>query len=664
MADSSTTASPSGGGLDLGYSLTGADIAVISVYFLTLVAIGFADVILRCGRRACGRNGTPGAEASSAGYFLASREMGPIAVAASLFASNIGSEHFIGLAGSGAEGGIAVGGFEWSAGFFLMLLGWAFVPAYLAAAVFTMPEYMSKRFGGRRLRAYLTIVSLLLYVFTKVSVTLYAGGVIFQAILGWNVYVSAITLIAATGLYTAVGGLRAVVYTEVFQTVALVLGGCALMIVVFAKVDGLQGLKRDYGLPDSYFHLFRPATDADFPWTGMVFGIPPGSLWYWCTDQVIVQRVLCAKSQEDARLGAIGASLLKVLPMFMMVLPGVAARALFPEEIATHGGDVAYPLLVVRLLPSGVVGFMVAAMLAALMSSLASVFNSSSTLFAMDVWRMVRPAASDRQVVVVGRITVVVMCAIGVAWIPVISGTNDQLFLYIQRTSAYLAPPISVAFCFSFWRRATESATFASLLCGLIIGLARLLLDITGPDTGVWFATINYLHFALFLSLCCGVVLVSVTFVQTRGKQGYLTLSASYTIEETRPGTKSGAEETEFGDGHSSAWDSTVEAGSDREDHSPTGLLTTEESATDRTREVGSRIQPKSGSTSTRSVADEVLPTDSVRLLPDPGEEAGAGEVAEAGCPPVLGICRASPLHATLTLGVVLMMVALYAIFA
>jgi len=334
--------------------------------------------------------------------------------------------------------------------------------------------------------------------------------------------------------------------------------------------------------------------------------------------------------------------------MFMMVLPGVAAKALFPAEISLHGGDVAYPLLVVRLLPSGVVGFMVAAMLAALMSSLASVFNSSSTLFAMDVWRMLRPSASDRQVVVVGRVTVVVMCAVGIAWIPVISSTKDQLFLYIQRTSAYLAPPISVAFCFSFWRRVTESATFWSLVCGLIVGLTRLLLDITRPGTGVWFEAINYLHFALFLSLCCSTVLLVITLYQHRRRAGYVTVDATYSTRMTTDGS----------DRDGAAWDSQ----SDDAERTPATIETVaghgmvsgagEEDAP--LRKLAPTPQPPAASSPTFG--------DTIRLLSD-DDATEMEKVANPGCPPVGRLCRNSPAHAVMTLGVVSLMLILYGVF-
>jgi SSS family solute:Na+ symporter len=388
----------------------------------------------------------------------------------------------------------------------LLVLGWVFVPLYLQHNVYTMPEFLQKRFNSRRLQLTLTIMSLLLYIFTKISVTLYAGGVVFRLLLGWNLFVSAGVLILATGAYTLLGGLRAVVYTEIFQTGTLLLGGLTLVAVGLHRVGGYSGLRNT--LPDSYFHLFRPPTDPDYPWPGMVFGLQLTSLWYWCTDQVIVQRVLCAKTAAAARSGTIAAGFLKLLPMFMMVWPGLIAQALYPDDILRHGTDAAYPILIVRTLPSGAAGFMLAAMLAALMSSLASVFNSSSTLFAMDIWRTHRPNASDAELVRVGRVVIVVMCIIGLSWLPIIQHGTDQLFVYIQSVSSYLSPPVAVVFVAAVgWQSTSERAVFWTLLFGLSLGLARLLGEFAGHADASVFFQLNFLYFALVSATCCVLLL-------------------------------------------------------------------------------------------------------------------------------------------------------------
>ena len=372
----STSSSPSQGEEFPVKSLNSIDGAVIATYFFILLSIGFRDLwwqrvkrwYTRWFRQRYHHHAFGGDEAQreesggASGYFLAAREMKAYAVGASLFASNIGSEHFVGLAGSGASIGLAVGWFEWTAPFSLMLLAWVFVPLYLHGHVFTMPEYMQRRFGGQRIGLAITIVSLGLYIFTKISVSLYAGGIIFHTVLGLNQYVVAVILIIITGTYTALGGLRAVIYTEVFNTFALLGGGLLLFAVCMYHVNGLSGLEHNSNVPSSYFHMFRSPSDADFPWTGMVFGMWTTSIWYWCADQNIVQRVLCADSEETARWGVLITSCLKVLPMFIMVVPGIVARALFPHALSEAGADSAYPTLVTRLLPHGLMGLMCASM--------------------------------------------------------------------------------------------------------------------------------------------------------------------------------------------------------------------------------------------------------------------------------------------------------------
>src|SRR5687768_695980 len=303
----------------------------------------------------------------SSDYFLAGRSVGWLAVGASLFASNIGSEHLVGLAGTGAGSGLAVGHFEWLACLILLLLGWLFVPFYLKSGVYTMPEFLEKRYNSAS-RTYFTWVSVIGYVLTKISVTLYAGGVVIRAVTGWNFYTAAIVLIVITGLYTIFGGLRAVVYTEVLQAIVLILGSATLMIIGLSQVGGISGLEAK--VPEGFFSMWKPSSHPDFPWTGVIFGAPILGIWYWCTDQHIVQRVLAAKNIKEARTGTIFAGYLKILPVFIFVLPGIVAVALFSD--VSQNPDSAYPTLVTRLLPDGIKGLVLAGMLAALMSSLAS----------------------------------------------------------------------------------------------------------------------------------------------------------------------------------------------------------------------------------------------------------------------------------------------------
>src|SRR5438128_6353775 len=324
-------------------ALTGVDIAVIAVYFVVIFAIGFYFA-----RK----------ERTSTDYFLASRNVGWFAIGASLFVSNISTEHFIGLAGSGATSGLAVGHFEWLACLILLILGWVFVPFYLRSNVFTMPEFLERRFS-RSCAVYLAVISILAYIFTKISVHLYAAAIVLERVVGWSPLTAAIILVVATGIYTVAGGLSAVIYTDLVQTLILLAGAIALTVIGMDKVGGFAGLPA--AVPADYFHIVKPASHAEFPWTGIFFGAPILGIWYWCTDQVIVQRVLSAKDEGHAKAGTIFAGFLKISPVFLLVMPGLIAFALYPQLFKVVGGhvtngDIAYPTLIVNLLPAGLVG--------------------------------------------------------------------------------------------------------------------------------------------------------------------------------------------------------------------------------------------------------------------------------------------------------------------
>ena len=455
-------------------------------------------------------------KAVSSDYFLAGRDVTWFAVGASLFASNIGSEHLVGLAGTGAGSGLAVGHFEWLACLILLLLGWLFVPFYLKSGVYTMPEFLERRYNSAA-RSYFTWVSVIGYVLTKISVTLYAGGVVIRAVTGWDFYTAAIVLIVITGLYTIFGGLRAVVYTEVLQAMVLILGSVTLMVIGLDRVGGLAGLEAK--VPAGFFSMWKPSSHPDFPWTGVIFGAPILGIWYWCTDQHIVQRVLAAKNIKEARTGTIFAGYLKVLPVFIFVLPGIVAMALFSD--VSQNPDSAYPTLVTRLLPDGIKGLVLAGMLAALMSSLASAFNACSTLLTWDVYKKMRPTASEQQLVRVGRISAGVMVFLGLAWIPLMKFVSSQIYIYLQSVQAYIAPPIAACFLLGlFFRRLNGTGAMASLVTGLVLGVLRLVLELTNKATGGgleagtlwhWIATINFLHYAVLLFVICTAVLFVVS---------------------------------------------------------------------------------------------------------------------------------------------------------
>jgi SSS family solute:Na+ symporter len=450
---------------------------------------------------------------TSRGYFLADRSVGWIAIGASLFATNISSEHFIGLAGSGASSGLAVGHFEWLAVFMCMTLAWVFVPFYLRSNVYTMPEFLERRYGPA-CRWYLTSVSVLAYIFTKISVSLYAGALVLREVVGWDFYTSAIVMVVTTGVYTIFGGLAAVIYTELLQAVVLLIGAIVLTLLGLEQAGGMAGLRA--ALPADFFHMIKPTSDPAFPWTGIFFGAPILGIWYWCTDQVIVQRVLGARSEDDARGGALFCGLLKILPVFVLVLPGLIARALYPEI----RGDEAYPTLVVRLLPQGMVGVMVAALMAALMSSLAATFNSASTLITFDVYKKLNPAASEARLVTVGRLFTVFMVALGILWVPFISYLSTEVYIYLQSVQAYISPPIAAVFLFGvFWPRANRHGAIAALASGAVLGAIRFVLELNRGSALAQAAVVkplvdmNFLHFAVVLFVVSTAILVVVSLV-------------------------------------------------------------------------------------------------------------------------------------------------------
>jgi SSS family solute:Na+ symporter len=480
------------------------DVAIVLAYFVVVFLIGWWS--------------SRKSQADSKSYFLGGGSIGWMAIGASLFASNISAEHFIGLAGSGAAGGLAVGQFEWLACFILLILGWFFVPFYLRTGVFTMPEFLERRYN-RGCRNYLSAISLIAYIFTKVSVSVYAGALVLRTILGWNMYVGAVVLLAATGVYTVFGGLRAVIYTDFMQCFILIGGGVILTVVALGQpeVGGFAGLTEK--LPASFFSVWKGVQDADFPWTGIVFGAPILGVWYWCTDQMIVQRTLAADNVKSARTATIFAGFLKILPVFILVLPGLAGAVLF-KEIAPNE---MYATMVDRLLPSGVKGLVVAALLAALMSSLSSVFNSSSTLAVMDFYHKFRPAASEKELVRAGQFATVVVVIIGVLWLPFIGKMSNQLYVYLQSVQAYISPPIAVVFLLGLlWRRLNGAGALSALIVGFIFGAFRFITEIGMKVGWDWvnnsallkfYASINFLHFAVLLFLVSASVFVAVSYM-------------------------------------------------------------------------------------------------------------------------------------------------------
>ena len=477
-------------------TLSTVDILVVTGYFFAVFAVAW-----RVTRR-------EKVLETSSGYFLAGRNVGWFVVGASLFASNIGSEHLIGLAGTGFKSGVAVGQFEILASLILLLLGWLFVPFYLKSGMYTMPEFLERRYSPGA-RAYLSWVSILGYVLTKISVTIAAGGIVFEAI-GINFWEGALVVVLATGIYTVLGGLRAVVYTDMLQMFVLIAGSVAVTAMGLFKIGGWSEMVQGAG--SGFMSVWKPVSDPNFPWTGILLGAPILGVWYWCTDQFIVQRVLSAKDEDNARRGSIFGGFLKVLPLFIFVIPGVVAYVLAQSgQLHLTNADQALPALVGALLPTGLRGLVIAGLLAALMSSLSSVFNSCSTLITWDIYKKIHPGASERQLVWVGQIATIFLVVLGLLWIPFMRNLG-QLYVYLQSVQAYIAPPIAAVFLLGlFFRRLNGRGAMASLLTGLVLGMTRLFLEINKTRlSGFWldYATVNFLHFAAILFLLCSVILV------------------------------------------------------------------------------------------------------------------------------------------------------------
>lgn len=539
------------------------DILVLVAYFVFVFVVGILSIWRR-------DRSTP------KGYFLAGRSMQWFPIGASLFASNIGAEHFIGLAGSGASSGLAAVAFEWGAVFCLLMLGWVYLPVYLTSEVYTIPEFLKRRFGGKRLRIYHSLILQLSYIVTKISVDVYAGAVFIQQAVGWNTYIAIFVLLAVTAAYTIVGGLAAVIFTDALQTVIMVVGATALAIMSFIKVGGISALMYKYfeavpshgdglilnvtsmnatynstgiimfnttqqcGLPrPDAFHIFRDPVHSDLPWPGVMVRTTLISTWFWCCDQLIVQRTLAAKNIAHARGATIFASYIKFLPMFIIILPGMISRILFTDTVACVDPEVcmevcenaagcsniAYPQLILDLAPTGMRGLMMAVMIAALMSSLTSIFNSSATLFTMDLWKRLRKQATDRELLIVGKIFVVILVGVSILWIPLIQAAEGgRLYFTIQALTGYLAPPIGGIFLLAiFVPRVNEQGAFWGMLIGHTVGITRMILDFIYPspncgEVDTRPGVVANIHFTYFSVLVLGISWIVCLFVSLVSK--------------------------------------------------------------------------------------------------------------------------------------------------
>ena len=447
-------------------------------------------------------------------YFLAGRNVGWFVVGASIFASNIGSEHVVGLAGAGASDKLPLLIYEVHA-WIVLILGWVFLPFYQRAGVFTMPEFLEKRFDSR-MRWILSVFSIIAYVLTKISVTIYAGGVVVSALLGIDFWTGAIATVILTGLYTVLGGMRAVVYTETLQAMVLVVGAGVLTYIGLDRVGGWESMKAT--VTPEYLNMWRPATDPDFPWPSLFVSSTIVGIWYWCTDQYIVQRTLTAKNIKEGRRGTIFGALMKLLPVFLFLIPGVIALTLkMRGELDWNSADEAFPVLMSNLLPTGLRGLVAAGLLAALMSSLASVFNSVSTLFTVDIYKKLRPKTPEKKLVRTGQIATMVVVFIGILWIPIMSNISGVLYEYLQSVQTYIAPPIAAVFLMGILhKRINAQGAYVTLILGFVIGFGRIFLEILSDSLPSgsflhFIGTVNYLSFGAWFFVFCIVTIIGVS---------------------------------------------------------------------------------------------------------------------------------------------------------
>ena len=492
---------------------SGLDYVVLGIYFLIVIGVA-VWVALQKNR-------------DTEDYFLAGRHVGWFVIGTSIFASNIGSEHVVGLAGTGFSSGTPMAHYELHA-WIVLLLGWLFLPFYIRSGVFTTPEFLEKRFDERS-RWFLSLFSIVAYVLTKVSVTIYAGGIVVSELLGIPFWYGAIGIVIFTGVYTVIGGLRAVVYTEAFQAVVLIAGSAIITWLGLQEVGGWGQLKETVtAVSPDHFNMWRPMNDPDFPWTGLLIGGTISGIWYWCTDQYIVQRTLAANNITIGRRGAIFGAYLKLTPIMIFLVPGIIALALTIQDPASYQvehADRAFPMLVTTLLPAGLKGLVAGGLMAALMSSLASVFNSASTLFTMDIYKKLKPDHTEKEFITVGRAATAVIVIAGIIWIPIMSKIGGGvMYQYLQNVQSYIAPPVTTVFLLGIlWKRVSSQAAITTLLAGLVMLVLRLGSEIyyqadiaAGTEVAgllFRFATVNFSHMAIFLFIFSAALCIAVTLM-------------------------------------------------------------------------------------------------------------------------------------------------------
>jgi SSS family solute:Na+ symporter len=513
-------------------SFSALDWTVVALYFVANTAICVWCALLK--------------EKDTTDYFLASRSAGWFLIGSSIFASNIGAEHLIGLAGSGAGSGMAFAHWELHS-YLILVLGWVFAPFYLRAKIFTTPEFLERRYTPAT-RTFLSMIFLVSYILTKASVTIFAGAFAIQTILGYHVisvplfgdvdffWFAALSLVVVTGVFVVFGGMKSVLWTEAMHVPVLLIGSAVLLIVGLYRIGGLDALRA--ANPET-IHLWRPLSTTPetqgfpgflfdpsaTPWLGVLITSPIIGLWYWCTDQYIVQRVLTARNLKEARRGTLFAGYLKLAPVFIFLLPGMIAVALWKQgapgfEAIETNPQGAFPILVSNLLPVGLKGLVLAGMLSALMSALASLFNSTATLFTVDFYKRLRPHSSEKHLVTVGRIATAGVIVLGMAWIPFLQDLGKgQLYTYLQLVQSLLAPSIAAVFMAGiFFDTVTPKSGLIGIATGFVLGMARLILQaahemyrIQWPGLIQGFVDLNWLYFSflLFVFTCVLILVVS-----------------------------------------------------------------------------------------------------------------------------------------------------------
>jgi len=493
--------------------LEGLDWVVLGIYFALLIGVAWWVVSQK--------------NKNTEDYFLAGRNAGWFVIGASIFASNIGSEHVVGLAGTGFASGAPMAHYELHA-WIVLLLGWLFLPFYIRSGAFTMPEFLEKRFDSRS-RWFLSVFSLFAYVLTKVSVTIYAGGIVVSELLAIPFWYGAIGIVLFTGAYTIVGGMKAVIYTETLQTVVLILGSVIITYLGLQEVGGWSELKDTVTqVSPDHFNMWRPMSDPDFPWHGLLFGGSIVGIWYWCTDQYIVQRTLAANNIKIGRRGAIFGAYLKLLPILIFLVPGIIAFALTiqnPEIYFVDKADRAFPMLVKTLLPLGLKGLVAGGLMAALMSSLASVFNSCSTIFTIDIYKKLRPKKSENELINIGKIATGIIVVLGIIWIPIMEKIGGGvMYQYLQNVQSYIAPPVTAVFLLGIlWKRVNSTAAITTLFFGLILLVLRLGTEIhfqpeiasgsTVPGFLFAFAKVNFSVMAIYMFFFSVILCISVSLM-------------------------------------------------------------------------------------------------------------------------------------------------------